>query len=166
MSLIFVRFVTTLTFILFVWSVSYLVYHRFIQPAIVAPDDYEMADTVSPQQRINLISVLFNSIQFNSIQFNSIQFNSTHSLALFSFFLLINRSQKLWATSLSIDLLRERVKKLRKWMLTSKSGMKSFGNSSILLRMFPTPQNTFKYSHISFLLFSLFFLFTLNTHTY
>jgi hypothetical protein len=43
--------------LIFGFFFSYLVYHRFIQPAIVAPDDFEMADNVTPQQRINLIAV-------------------------------------------------------------------------------------------------------------
>jgi len=48
---------------------GYLVYHRFIQPAIVAPDDYEMADNVSPQQRINLIAIskILANVTFNRL---------------------------------------------------------------------------------------------------
>jgi Ras GTPase-activating-like protein IQGAP2/3 len=37
--------------------IGYLVYYRFMNPAIVTPDDYEMADSVSNLQRTNLINI-------------------------------------------------------------------------------------------------------------
>lgn len=51
-----------LTYLYFYYS--YLVYYRFMNPAIVTPDDYEMADSVSNLQRTNLINVSFGYISY------------------------------------------------------------------------------------------------------
>lgn len=37
--------------------IGYLIYYRFLNPAIIAPEDYEMTDTLTTQQRVNLATV-------------------------------------------------------------------------------------------------------------